>query len=180
MKATQVLDGALAQITGGVVSGNECNLASTCGPDPVNQTQAAGILISEGAASGSFVKKTNVIGNDLGIHTDSPFSFTGVHADSNRYIGVFVGASAADAVFSSVTANSGGTDSMTGAAYGFYVLSPSSNAFSGDIATGNTNTEGGTVTPYDMFTQVTGHDNNIYSANTCTTAFPTPHYWNCA
>jgi hypothetical protein len=91
-----------------------------------------------------------------------------------------VGASAADAVFSSVTANSGGTDSMTGAAYGFYVLSPSSNAFSGDIATGNTNTEGGTVTPYDMFTQVTGHDNNIYSANTCTTAFPTPHYWNCA
>jgi hypothetical protein len=64
--------------------------------------------------------------------------------------------------------------------FGFYVLSGNFNRFLTNTATGNTNNWGTSNTPYDMYASVTGRDNNIYSANTCTTAFPTRNYWNCA
>lgn len=176
----EVLNGALAKVTGGTVSGNECNLASACGPDPSTQVlvnDGSGILVYGGAASGSFVKKTVVTGNDQGIYTDSPFTFTNVNANNNRYIGVVADVDTASAFFNSVTANSTGT---TAAMFGFYVLSGAFNHFVTDTATGNTNNWGTSNTPYDMYAKVTGHDNNTYTGNTCTTASPSTHYWNCA
>lgn len=176
----EILNGALAQVTGGTVSGNECNIPTVCGPDPATQVlvnDGSGILVFGGAAGGSFVKKTVVTGNDMGLYTDSAIKFTSVNANNNRYIGAVLDKDATNVFFTSVTANSTGT---TAAMFGFYVLSGGTNRLITDVATGNTNNWGTSNTPYDMYAQVSGHDNNLYSANTCTTGFPSRTYFNCA
>lgn len=176
----EVLNGALAQLGKLTISGNECNLASACGPDPASQVlvnDGSGLLVYGGAAPHSFLNNSTVTGNDMGIYTDSGFHFGSDTVDNNRYIGVVADVDTASANFTSVTASSTGA---TPAEFGFYVLSPSFNVFSTDTATGNTNTEGSTQTPYDMYAKVSGHDNNIYTANTCATGYPSVHYWNCA
>jgi len=63
----QVSYGALGTINKATISGNECQLPGTCGPDGLNDTQATGILFY-GAASGSSVKNSTISGNDLGVY----------------------------------------------------------------------------------------------------------------
>ncbi len=162
----EVLNGASATIKGAKVSGNECNLASVCGP-AYTDAQASGILIFAAGLPTSVTKST-VTGNDVGLYDD-----TGIHAtkdvfDNNRYFGLEEDVDAADGVFNSDTANS----TTVGAdQYGFYTLSPTTNNFQTDTATGNS--------AFDMYESSPTHDNNIYVANVCGTAFPSPAHWNC-
>jgi hypothetical protein len=67
----QVSGDAKAAITGSTVSGNECNdAAAPCGPDGLNDTQSAGVLLF-GAAPGTSVTRTTLRGNDIGVY-DTP------------------------------------------------------------------------------------------------------------
>lgn len=58
--------GAVAQVTGNTVSGGVCNF-SGCGPDPINEFQAAGIVVGPGG-NGSTIADNHVSGSDVGIY----------------------------------------------------------------------------------------------------------------
>jgi hypothetical protein len=62
----QIGFGAVGTVSHNTVSGNECTLASVCGPNYVTQTQSAGILTYESGA-GTVVNDNNISGNDIGI-----------------------------------------------------------------------------------------------------------------
>ena len=62
----QVSSGAIATVTGNTVSGNECN-GATCGPDPLTQDLATGILLFQPAA-GTMVMGNTLTTNDVGIY----------------------------------------------------------------------------------------------------------------
>ncbi len=72
MNGIEIGRGASASVTGTTVSGNVCQLATVCGPNPVTQTQSAGILLFDNAGQPApTVSATNniVTGNDIGIYT---------------------------------------------------------------------------------------------------------------
>lgn len=87
-------NGAGATITASDVSGDECDYPSTCGPDPLTQTQAAGIIIDASDAPVS-VTGCTLTDNDMGIYYQAdpsrpaPVSPTAVidddRFDQNRY-----------------------------------------------------------------------------------------------
>jgi Right handed beta helix region len=87
-------NGAGATITASDVSGDECNYPSTCGPDPLKQAQAAGIIIYATDAPVS-VTGCTLSDNDMGIFDQgdpsrpAPVSPTAVidddRFDQNRY-----------------------------------------------------------------------------------------------
>ena len=61
----QISRNATGTISGVKVSGNECTLATVCGPDPWTQTQSAGIeLYNNGATT---VSGSKIFGNDTGV-----------------------------------------------------------------------------------------------------------------
>jgi parallel beta-helix repeat protein len=57
---------AVAQVTGNTVSGGVCTFEG-CGPDPINEFQAMGILV-ESVANGSAISDNHVSGADVGIY----------------------------------------------------------------------------------------------------------------
>src|SRR5262249_14925594 len=63
----QVSNGAGTTLTGNTVSGNECNVVGACGPDPLANTQSAGILLFA-AAAGTTVMSNPVSANDIVIY----------------------------------------------------------------------------------------------------------------
>lgn len=63
----QVGRGAVGKITEATITGNECNLPSTCGPNSQTQTQSTGVLFFE-EAKGSFVTKSKIAENDIGVY----------------------------------------------------------------------------------------------------------------
>lgn len=65
----QISNGALGQIMNSTIVGNECG-ASSCGPNPLSEYQAAGVLFY-GAASGSDLVGSHVYFNDMGVYTSS-------------------------------------------------------------------------------------------------------------
>ncbi len=84
----QVSYGAKADIRNNIVKDNRCD-NSTCGPDIVNQSQSAGILLYLQAA-GTVVDNNTVSNNDMGIYHYSSTSVT-INANlftANRYAGV--------------------------------------------------------------------------------------------
>ena len=62
----EVAFGAKATVSGNTVTGNICTLATVCGPNPLTQTTACGILTYQ-SASGTVVKNNNVNDNQIGI-----------------------------------------------------------------------------------------------------------------
>src|SRR5271155_281045 len=86
----QVAYGAVGTVSDNTVSGNECDLASVCGPNLVTQTQSAGILTYQ-SGKGTTVKGNTVSGNDIGIATvnDAAVS-TNNQIQDNRYEGLLV------------------------------------------------------------------------------------------
>ncbi len=61
----EVLDGAVAAVTGNTVTANECNNAA-CGADAHNQSQSGAILLSN-AGAGTTVSGNTLSGNDVGV-----------------------------------------------------------------------------------------------------------------
>lgn len=69
----EVAGGALASVTENTVSGHFCGVPVFCGPDPINQAQAAGILVTATppfsvAPPGTIVSENNGSDNDTGIY----------------------------------------------------------------------------------------------------------------
>lgn len=69
----EVAGGAVASVTENVVSGHFCGFPIFCGPDPINQAQAAGILVTATppfsvAPPGTVVSENTVSDNDTGIY----------------------------------------------------------------------------------------------------------------
>jgi hypothetical protein len=93
----EVIDGGLLNMTGGAVSGNECDVA-VCGPNPETQTQSGGYLLIDPAV-GTRILDTQISTNDIGIYNfvgpDGSVPNTGavpqignVALNNNRYEGV--------------------------------------------------------------------------------------------
>ena len=57
---------AVTRITGNTISGSVCTLPG-CGPDPINEFQAMGVLVSRGGA-GSTISDNHISGSDVGIY----------------------------------------------------------------------------------------------------------------
>jgi hypothetical protein len=165
----EVVNGAVGVVSGSTVTGNECNLATGCGPDPFTQQSATGILLIQAGAGTSFTGNT-VRANDVGIYTDEGVTLSHDNANNNRYAGIFVDATAAHGTFTFDTANS----SKAGAdEYGFITQSGNSNHFNNDTAQGNKT--------FDMdAVNITGTDSNVTASNVCTLAHPSKAYWHCA
>jgi len=70
--------GATAELLENTVSGHRCNVPDFCGPDPINQIQAAGILVTANpppgvapftvAPPGTLISGNRVFDNDIGIY----------------------------------------------------------------------------------------------------------------
>jgi parallel beta-helix repeat protein len=93
----QVASGAHAQVTGNIVSGNECSLASACGDylnDPSGNNlgnDAAGILLYQ--AGSSTVVNNQVSSNDFGISVlgiNEGVQLENNQLTNNRYVGVMI------------------------------------------------------------------------------------------
>ncbi len=87
----QIGFGAAASVTENRVQGNMCSLAF-CGPDPLTQSQAPGILAYQ-AARGSFISENQIVNNDAGIYlteSDGCCITTRNWLTANRYLGIGV------------------------------------------------------------------------------------------
>src|SRR5206468_999555 len=85
-----VVVSAGATIQGNTVTGNECN-HSSCGPDPINDTQSTGVLLLF-AQPGSTVSGNSLSANDIGVYNNAigATTITGNQVRNNRYGGIFL------------------------------------------------------------------------------------------
>jgi parallel beta-helix repeat protein len=82
---------ATAQVTGNTVSGGVCT-GPGCGPDPISEFQAAGILI-ESSVPGSTVTDNDVSGSDIGVYdifSPDCCKISGNTLTGNRYFGIVI------------------------------------------------------------------------------------------
>jgi hypothetical protein len=86
----QIGYGAVSTVSQNTVSGNECNLATACGPNLATQAQGIGILTYESGA-GTVIQGNTVSGNDIGIANaaDTATSTNNV-IQNNRDIGLLL------------------------------------------------------------------------------------------
>ncbi len=78
---------AKATIVHNDISGNECNVPTTCGPDPINDTQSAGILLLP-AGAGTTVSGNTIGANDIGVYNTGTSSISGNQLTGNRFEGL--------------------------------------------------------------------------------------------
>ena len=82
---------ATAQVTGNTVSGGVCT-GPGCGPDPISEFQAAGILV-ESSVPGSTVTDNNVSGSDIGVYdifSPDCCKISGNTLTDNRFFGILI------------------------------------------------------------------------------------------
>jgi parallel beta-helix repeat protein len=82
---------ATAQVTGNTVSGSLCTFPE-CGPDPISEFQAAGIIV-ESAVPGSTVADNHVFGSDIGIYDIFSPDFGKISGNTltdNRFFGIAI------------------------------------------------------------------------------------------
>jgi parallel beta-helix repeat protein len=82
---------ATAQVTGNTVSGPACNFDG-CGPDPISEFQAAGIVV-DSSVPGSTVTGNNVSGSDIGVYdifSPDCCKISGNTLTDNRYFGIAI------------------------------------------------------------------------------------------
>lgn len=88
----QVSGGAVASVTGNTVTNHLCDHA-TCGPDPVNASQSAGVLLFDPGAS-TVVSGNTISNNDMGVYnyvdTGGAPTINGNTLVGNRYEGIFL------------------------------------------------------------------------------------------
>jgi hypothetical protein len=155
----EVLSGARGKVQNNFISGNECNEAPICGPNPQTNDQGSGVLVL-GGASGTVVQSNKVTSNDIGIYTDDGIPVTDNNANANRYESIFVDLDATGATVRRNAANDG--------QYGIYVNGATGNTFEFDSAHRNS--------VYDMYTTSAA---NTFHQNSCDTAFPSRQTWDC-
>jgi parallel beta-helix repeat protein len=99
----QISRGAVAIVSANTVTGNEYS-GTFGGPDPLNDTQSAGILLFE-AGAGTVVSGNTVSGNDVGIYnlSNGPTSIDNNTLSGNRYEGLFFDQGQAEASGNSVS-----------------------------------------------------------------------------
>ena len=171
----EVLDGALGNVQYDSVSGNECNLVGVCGPDPINNTQASGIL-TFAADPSTVIANNNVFANDMGIYTDDNIRILNNSDSNNRATGLYVDTDSTNLRALRNTFNADGYYGVTiGPAFpvtagGTGLPNAGGNTFSQDSAFGNTQ--------YDLY-QSAGSGPNHNDDNHCNTAFPSKTYWDC-
>jgi hypothetical protein len=164
----EVIDGAMARIFYNHISGNECNIVTTCGPNFTSQAQSSGILVS--AAGSVLVADNTITNNDEGVYTDTGIAMRYNNVSNNRYEGVFVDTGETTTLFTSAhdTMNADGN-------YGVYVGSSTGSTageharFLADVAGGNT---------VDDFLW-DGYGMLRTSTDTCGSAAPTHTAWHC-
>jgi Right handed beta helix region len=171
----EVLDGALGRIVQNVVSGNECNLPIVCGPDPINDTEASGIL-SFAANPDTVIRDNTVRANDMGIYTDDGIAIRGNRDSDNRAVGIYVDTDATGAHITDNTTNNDGSYGIAigplfpVSAGGTGLPNPGGNFFTQDSAFGNSH--------FDLW-QSADAGPNVNRDNRCGTAFPSKAYWDC-
>jgi len=82
---------ATAQVTGNTVSGAVCT-GPFCGPDPMSQVQAAGIVV-ESSVPGSTVAGNSISGSDIGVYdifSPDCCKISGNTLTNNRYFGIAI------------------------------------------------------------------------------------------
>ncbi len=95
----QVGRGASAMITGNNISGNKCNHPTACGPDPLTQTFATGVLVFGVAATNVTVSGNTLTDNDVGAYSNTfgqTSNITGNLITNNRFEGVYLDAGSAN------------------------------------------------------------------------------------
>lgn len=84
--------GATATVSDNTISDNLCDLPSICGPDPINQFQSAGIVVSTTFA-GTAIAGNHMTNNDIGtylIFAGGCCSDDGNKLINNRYFGAVI------------------------------------------------------------------------------------------
>lgn len=82
---------ATAQVSGNTVSGGACTFEG-CGPDPISEFQAAGIIV-ESSVPGSTVTDNNVSGSDIGVYdifSPDCCKISGNTLTDNRFFGIVI------------------------------------------------------------------------------------------
>jgi len=106
----QISDGAVGDITHSTISGNECNIPTTCG---IDGTQAGGVLLYD-SAPGTSVTNSTISGNDYGLYylsgaaseaASAPTTISHDHFTGDRYSGILLDQGIATLASDSVTAN---------------------------------------------------------------------------
>jgi hypothetical protein len=86
--AVFVLLNAVAQIRGNTVVGGRCTVAGRCGPDFLEQIQAAAVAVATGV-DGTVVTDNVISGSDIGFIGDGTrVKFSGNTVTDNKYVGV--------------------------------------------------------------------------------------------
>jgi hypothetical protein len=89
----QVSSGATASVTDNDVTDNRCDHA-TCGPDPLNDFQSAGILLIDHGLPGTLVSGNRSNDNDIGVYhfttASGSTAITNNEIDGNRFENVFI------------------------------------------------------------------------------------------
>jgi hypothetical protein len=165
----EVVDSAVGVVSGTNVSGNECNVPTTCGNDPFTQQESAGVLAILAGAGTKFTGMT-VHGNDMGMSADGHTTFSGDNASGNRYVGIFV-ESTTDfgGAGGNVVSNDTASRVLNVGQYGIITASGDANTFSNDTAHLNS--------AFDLDYASSDIDNNTYSSNHSTHASPSKAYW---
>jgi hypothetical protein len=168
----EVLTSAVATIRDNTITGNECNLPIVCSPDPINGTQASGILIA-GPGAGTSVTNNDVSMNDMGIYTDTGIQLSGNDTSANRDEGIFIDTGASGGHFNNNTSTGSNDERTPAGGYGIYVnAGVSGNTFQGDQGFGN-----GT---FDFYDNGNPGGANTFKDNRCGTAFPSRAHWACS
>ncbi|HEY8643419.1 MAG TPA: right-handed parallel beta-helix repeat-containing protein [Candidatus Dormibacteraeota bacterium] len=171
----EVLDAARGDVRDNSVTGNQCNVPVACGPDPINNTEASGIL-GFGADAATLVANNDVRANDMGIYTDDATTIRDNRDSDNRTVGIYVDT---DATHARISGNTTNHDGSYGIAIGPMFLvseggtgkpNPGGNFFTNDTAFGNQK--------FDLW-QSADAGPNVNRNNHCGTAFPSKSYWDC-
>ena len=142
----QISRGASGTVSSTTVSGNECDIASpTCGPDLVNNDQAAGILLYDPTTGQTPVPTITlsgniVTGNDDGIYTAQMTGTPMISANTvnaNRHEGVQLDEGTATLMGNQITGNGSGSGDGVFASEGDYGLADTTATLSGNTITGN-------------------------------------------
>ncbi|HST25162.1 MAG TPA: right-handed parallel beta-helix repeat-containing protein [Gaiellaceae bacterium] len=147
--------GATGTIDHNSISGNECNVAGTCGPDWFSQFQASGVLA---LGTGVTVTHNDLSTNDIGIYTPSDATIDH-NTVASRDFGILTD-----------TGNSADVDhnSVTGGVYGIYEF--------GGTGTFSHNSGSG-ASAFDLSWDSTGSPS--FDHNQCGTASPSKAAWDC-
>jgi hypothetical protein len=178
----QISRGATGTVRHSIITNHQCN-APSCGPDPINDTYAFGILLYQ-AGSGILIEGNTITGNDSGIY----FGATGALArgnflGSNRWSGLFFDEGANAAELNTVA---GGNEGVLVAAYSGNVTNTVASLLNTHISGATTGIrlidEDGSDSAVPQLTvsnsSITG--NSVGIANpTGGTATATGNWWGC-